>query len=75
MLHRYVSTIHIAYLMMLYSLAVIHGIPCIPSLLKFTTDQQSRARIINSNACGYPSCLHKHLLCNVFGMLNFDTYG
>ena len=65
----------IAYLMMLYSLAVIHGTPCILSLLKFTTDQQSHTRIINSNACGYPSCLHKHLLWNVCGMLYFDTYG
>ena len=63
----------IVYLMMLYSLVVVHGTPCIPSLTEFT-DHQSHARIINSNACGYPSCLHKHLLWNVCGMLNFDTY-
>ena len=66
----------IVYLMMLYSLAVVHGTPCIPSLTKFTDHPaESRTRIINSNACGYPSCLHKHLSWNVCGMLNFDTYG
>ena len=32
--------------MMLYSLAAAHGTPCIPSLLKFTTDQQSHVRAL-----------------------------
>ena len=35
----------IVYLMMLYSLAVVHGTPCIPSLTKFT-DHQSHARAL-----------------------------
>ena len=59
--------------MMLYSLAVVHGTPCIPSLSSLIT-RVTRACIINSNACGYPSCLHKHFSWNVCGMLNFDTY-
>ena len=32
--------------MMLYSLAVVHGTPCIPSLLKFTDHQSGYARAL-----------------------------
>ena len=44
--------------MMMYSLAVVRSMPCMPSLSSLINNVlNSAGHIINSNECGYPSCL------------------
>ena len=61
--------------MMLYSLAVIHGTPCIPSLsLLITRVMHARALLIQTHAAIQVVYINT-FRGMFFGMLNFDTYG